>query len=315
MAANGTLRTTSLYNNRYTYTGREWDPDLNLYHFRARLYDPIAGRFITRDPLGFVDGMSVYRAYFGNSRVDPYGKSIQNQDDEFLDWFFRQMENNAANTTVVCVGFGGSIYYKAGGGMILNYCFDTCGNSATIGIPNAGVGFGMSLGGGATIMPGKCINHFYHCKPNWTAQGSISCVTGTLQGGFESPVPQGSGIGLPGCGVTFGPEPGVQTGDLFPTDEPKDKNKKGWGVQGAINVSIPVVLSRSQPYIRCPCPPRHPPPACNSGSRAGPDDQCHFICMRRFEIQDYDDCMEECFDRWRGSKTPPLEDPYWPKRK
>jgi RHS repeat-associated protein len=76
MAANGTLRTTSLYNNRYTYTGREHDPDLNLYHFRARLYDPIAGRFITRDPLGFVDGMSVYRAYFGLGNIDPSGMDI-----------------------------------------------------------------------------------------------------------------------------------------------------------------------------------------------------------------------------------------------
>ncbi|MBL8892639.1 MAG: RHS repeat-associated core domain-containing protein [Planctomycetaceae bacterium] len=64
-AANGTVRTTSTYANRYTYTGREYDADLNLYHFRARWYDPSTAGFISRDPLGYVDGMSLYRGYFG----------------------------------------------------------------------------------------------------------------------------------------------------------------------------------------------------------------------------------------------------------
>jgi RHS repeat-associated protein len=72
-AANGTVRTSSTYANRYTYTGREWDHDLRLYHFRARWYDPATGGFISRDPLGYVDGMSLYRGYFGVMGVDPSG--------------------------------------------------------------------------------------------------------------------------------------------------------------------------------------------------------------------------------------------------
>jgi RHS repeat-associated protein len=71
--ASGTVRTTSTYANRYTYTGREYDPDLNLYHFRARWYDPATGGFISRDPLGYVDGMSLYRGYFGVKSLDTYG--------------------------------------------------------------------------------------------------------------------------------------------------------------------------------------------------------------------------------------------------
>ncbi len=71
--ASGTVRTTSTYANRYTYTGREWDADLRLYHFRARWYDPATGGFISRDPLGYVDGMSLYRGYFGVKGVDPTG--------------------------------------------------------------------------------------------------------------------------------------------------------------------------------------------------------------------------------------------------
>ncbi|MBL8890296.1 MAG: RHS repeat protein [Planctomycetaceae bacterium] len=71
--SSGTVRTTSTYANRYTYTGREYDADLNLYHFRARWYDPATGGFISRDPLGYVDGMSLYRGYFGLELMDPHG--------------------------------------------------------------------------------------------------------------------------------------------------------------------------------------------------------------------------------------------------
>ncbi len=42
-----------------------------LYHVRHREYDPIAGRWLQRDPAGFVDGMNLY-GYYG---VDPFGLS------------------------------------------------------------------------------------------------------------------------------------------------------------------------------------------------------------------------------------------------
>jgi RHS repeat-associated protein len=51
--SSGTLRTASAVNNRYTYTAREWDSKLALYHYRARMYDSLAGRFCGRDPIGY----------------------------------------------------------------------------------------------------------------------------------------------------------------------------------------------------------------------------------------------------------------------
>ena len=57
----GATLTTSADNNRYTYTGREWDETLSLYHYRARMYDSISGRFLGRDPIGYlVDGPGLY---------------------------------------------------------------------------------------------------------------------------------------------------------------------------------------------------------------------------------------------------------------
>ena len=61
----------------YAYTGREWDPEIGLYYYRARYYEPKVGRFIGEDPLGLADGPNIY-AYVGNSPVnltDPSGMS------------------------------------------------------------------------------------------------------------------------------------------------------------------------------------------------------------------------------------------------
>lgn len=51
--ASGAVISDSAIANRYTYTGREWDEGLSLYHYRARMYDAVGGRFVSRDPIGF----------------------------------------------------------------------------------------------------------------------------------------------------------------------------------------------------------------------------------------------------------------------
>lgn len=45
----------------------------SLRYKRARFYSAQLGRFISRDPIGYVDGMSLYRAYFVPRAVDPWG--------------------------------------------------------------------------------------------------------------------------------------------------------------------------------------------------------------------------------------------------
>jgi RHS repeat-associated protein len=66
---------TSTLNSRYSYTGREWDATLGLHHFRARWMSPSAGRFLSRDPIGYVDSASVYSYVVSKpmSLVDPSG--------------------------------------------------------------------------------------------------------------------------------------------------------------------------------------------------------------------------------------------------
>jgi len=67
LAADGTtVRTVSSYANPYTFTGRRWDGEALLYYYRARYYDPLAGRFVGRDPIGYSARNSLF-AYSNDS--------------------------------------------------------------------------------------------------------------------------------------------------------------------------------------------------------------------------------------------------------
>jgi RHS repeat-associated protein len=80
--ASGTPIAGSAIDNRYTYTGREWDNSLALYHYRARMYDSFAGRFCTRDLLGYFDGDNLYAAYWNLIGMDPTGNTLETQCED-----------------------------------------------------------------------------------------------------------------------------------------------------------------------------------------------------------------------------------------
>jgi RHS repeat-associated protein len=68
--------TGSVQADYVSYTAREAERDLGIYYYRARYYDPLTGRFMARDPLGFSAGdVNLYR-YVGNNPInlcDPSG--------------------------------------------------------------------------------------------------------------------------------------------------------------------------------------------------------------------------------------------------
>ena len=61
---------TGTLNQPFTFTGREFDPESGLYFYRARYYDPRAGRFLTKDPIGFAgEDVNLYR-YVQNNPIN-----------------------------------------------------------------------------------------------------------------------------------------------------------------------------------------------------------------------------------------------------
>ena len=72
--ATGTVQVSPSVDQSYEFTGRRKDGETGLYYFRARYYSDTQGRFISRDPIGYVDGMSLYTGYaFQGFSLDPMG--------------------------------------------------------------------------------------------------------------------------------------------------------------------------------------------------------------------------------------------------
>jgi RHS repeat-associated protein len=56
----------------YSFTGREWDPEIGLYYYRARYYDPSAGVFLSEDAATDF-GIRAYAQNSPTDLVDPSG--------------------------------------------------------------------------------------------------------------------------------------------------------------------------------------------------------------------------------------------------
>jgi RHS repeat-associated protein len=66
--------------NAYLYRGERYDADLGLYYLRARWYNPVTGRFMTRDPYqgSIYDPASLHRYNYARANpanfIDPSGR-------------------------------------------------------------------------------------------------------------------------------------------------------------------------------------------------------------------------------------------------
>jgi len=142
---------SSALGNRYLFTGRERDPETGLYYFRFRMYDPAKGTFISRDLLGYVNGMSLYLYVAGRALLitDPLGLCGGNSLNP-LDWLGGALQAAGGLLGELAEGAlhtGGNVVELVGG--LSNFdpgenpvegALETLGH-LTWGLPNTALGF------------------------------------------------------------------------------------------------------------------------------------------------------------------------------
>jgi RHS repeat-associated protein len=103
------------FSQPYAYAGREYDQETGFYYYRARYYDPMAGRFISEDPIRLRGGDLNYYRYVRNNPVnfyDPLGLIMKcihelmlvtayNDKGPGSDWaYYKPTSNGAAPRSV-----------------------------------------------------------------------------------------------------------------------------------------------------------------------------------------------------------------------
>jgi RHS repeat-associated protein len=84
--------------NEMMYRGEQWDSDLGLYYLRARCYNPLTGRFMSRDPNdpGPLDSggnpsdpKALHKYLYAGgdpvNMIDPAGREEEEEEGAYLD--------------------------------------------------------------------------------------------------------------------------------------------------------------------------------------------------------------------------------------
>jgi len=179
-----TTNSTGSVTNFFRYTGREFDTETNLYYYRARYYDPSAGRFLSEDPIGFIGSGTNFYAYVRNSPLnfaDPSGLCPPSC-------------GSSGNGVQLSIGAGGGIIAPFAGGSVgvnVGINFDGWNSSLFIqGQANGGFGGGAFAGYGLTA------NVSNGADPT-TGFGTADYIEGDL------------GVGLGGAGSVANDENGT----------------------------------------------------------------------------------------------------------
>jgi RHS repeat-associated protein len=150
--------------NAYLYRGERYDTDLGLYYLRARWYNPVTGRFMTRDPYqgSIYDPASLHRYNYARANpvnfIDPSGRASAVEYGVIaLDIAAEKVAVAAFGYVVQCsifaVASGVELVGETVGQDVLNLWtnFKTCSAKVTVKqlLTGAAIGYGIGVAGNA----------------------------------------------------------------------------------------------------------------------------------------------------------------------
>lgn len=211
----------------FGFAGGLYDADTGLVRFGYRDYDPKAGRWTARDPIGFGGGdTNLYGYVLGDpiNYFDPLGlerwfgytatewrnigkyQEAKKTEQDARDWAAQQFSENGANGSL-----GASASYQSGArgaSVSISIGVDTEGNVCAISTVCGRAGIGMSAGvtGTASVGPGTL------CSGSSDSVGAFSeGGVGKLEGGSYSLASEGGAMSATyRSGIGGGPAYGAQ---------------------------------------------------------------------------------------------------------
>jgi RHS repeat-associated protein len=122
--------------DRFLFTGREYEPALGIYYYRARYYNPDLGRFMNEDPLAFdANDMNLYRYVINcpTTGKDPYG------NEAIFDYALLNSMYPIMACRIAVVIFKVGIIFLG-----ISYFFES-GGSGTLAGTFGGIGGGLGI--------------------------------------------------------------------------------------------------------------------------------------------------------------------------
>ena len=188
----GSENPNSTVGNPYMFTGRRWDSETSLYDYRARTYSPLMGRFLQRDPAGYIDSINLYAYVRNNPRngTDPTGlfslgdvwdsvqKTFRRIKFKIMNELARWSEGNSFQQAVFAVakpiadiGFAYAEAILAGGFLLgpagltymayANYTINSFGSSQLEGLGLVGMYMAYVMIGNPIILAYGVFNQVY----------------------------------------------------------------------------------------------------------------------------------------------------------
>jgi RHS repeat-associated protein len=164
------------FNNRFKFTGREYQQQLGIYEYRNRAYHPGLGRFLSEDPVGFAAGDTNLFRYCGGDPVNwtdsfGFGRHKQEYNNEGID---------PGSTTV---NYGGSPAYEGG----------TEEDPSNYGVANSGSSDPVSVNFGPAGGPGGVPGGTGPSGPGQIALGPSGNISSSGHGPGDGNGPGGGG--------------------------------------------------------------------------------------------------------------------------